>query len=70
VTSSEVRAEQPYGRMLSPIYLQKLQENNFASVNMSTQAAQREQYRREMAHTIRVWWWSEVNISNVGECFR
>lgn len=63
-TSSHVHAEQSYGRMLSPIYQQKLRDNNFASINTSAQAAQREKYRRETAHTVRVRWWSQVSKSH------
>lgn len=51
-----------YGRMLSPVYQRKLEDNDFTFPIAGASGAQRNRYRVESEHTVRVKWWNKVRL--------
>jgi hypothetical protein len=47
--------------MLSPIYVQKLQDSQFMSSEIFSHSSQRDSYRKATANTIQVRWWTQVS---------
>jgi hypothetical protein len=50
----------PFGKMLSPIYAQKLAARDFEVPVGVTNMQQRNQYQKESISVVRVRWWNEV----------
>jgi hypothetical protein len=50
----------PFGAMLSPIYVQKLQQNDFEIQSGAVDWQKRSHYQKERAVVIQVRWWNEV----------
>lgn len=49
-----------YGRMLSPIYAEKLKQNDFELTSIALHTEHRDRYRKESSVTILVKWWLQV----------